>query len=379
MNPSALHAPRVARIQRCVLSLMLFFLVWPGQGLAQRVLRVSPAPCGGCGIERRILLTVAGRDEPVVGPYMVMASDRRGRWLLSTMDRFPGFVAVYDSRGHLLRRFGGKGEGPGEHLGIDVLLVTRGDTIHTFDNTLRRHSVFSPAYQYVRSSSTPGQVFDAVELSDGSLLLNADFPTPSSVGFPLHLLDSNGEVIRSFGADVPRYRADMMYDLPRAIAAAQDGRVWTVPRLRYEPWVWSLEGKVLEVRRTPTWFPPQSSVGSGGRGRTAPATPWVSGVWHDGGENLWILLSVPDPNWTPPTPPANGRREGGPPVDWDRRYDTIVEVINTRTGELLGSSRFDELLRNLRPGGYVAHHREDSDGEPFVDIWQLSRSPSMPR
>jgi len=339
---------------------------------AQRSIQVLPAGCEECVIERRIVMEIAGRDEPMVGPYAILAPDSRGRWLLATMDRSPGEVAVYDANGRFVERFGRKGEGPGELMGVFALVVSRGDTVHLFDNYLRRYSIFSPSYKYVRSAPYSGQVFSAAELSDGSLIVNADFARPNTVGYPLHRIDANGRPVRSFGVEVPGYRSDAGFMLSRVIATVIGDQVWAVPPLRYEPVLWSSAGKVLELQRMARWFPPQITTQSPGREK--PPTPSVGGIWHDGHEQLWVILQVPDANWRAPPAAMLPQGERGPPVDWDREYDTIVEVINTRTGRLLASQRFGELLRRLMPGGHVAHYREDTDGEPFLAVWQLSLS-----
>jgi hypothetical protein len=341
-------------------------------GWAQQVIKVSGTPCAGCTIDRRLVLRVAGEDEPMIGPYMVLDRDSRGRWLMATMDRSPGVVAVYDAGGVLLQRFSRKGQGPGEHMGAHAIAVTRGDTVHLFDNSLRRHTVFSPSYQYVRSSPLDGQVFGALELSDGSLLINADLRRPNTVGFPLHILDAKGRTLQSYGVEVPTFRSDNLYSLTRAIAAAADGRVWIVPRLRYEPSLWTHSEKQVEIQRGANWFPPQLTLQSPGGARRP--NPWVSGLWHDGGELLWVLVHVPDSRWSPPPQRGMPQGERGPPIVWDREYDTILEVINTRTGQLLATRRFDEMLRNILPGGYVAHYREDADVQPFLDVWQVTFS-----
>lgn len=362
-------SPDLAGARRIGMLVGLLPAVWVAEGWAQQVIRVSSAPCAGCTIERRAVLTIAGLDEPNVGPYTAVAHDSRGRWLLGTMDKSPGNVAVYDSSGAFLRRFGRKGEGPGELQGVGVMVATRGDTVHVFDNYLRRHTVFSPTYQYLRSSALPGYVLDAVELSDGSLVVNADFPRPNSVGLPLHKLDAAGRIVHSFGAEVPVYRSDATYLLNRALSVAEGNRVWSAPGPRYEPGLWSLTEKVVEVRREVAWFPPQISVVSPGRAQRP--SPWVTGVWSEGGQRLWIKLQVPDANWRPRPQEVIAMGERAPPIEWDREYDTIVEVIDIRTGQLLASQRFDQYLRYLLPGGYAVHYREDALGEPFLDVWQL--------
>ncbi|MFN2317253.1 MAG: hypothetical protein ABR551_06740 [Gemmatimonadales bacterium] len=176
-------------------------------------------------------------------------------------------------------------------------------------------------------------------------------------------------VRESFGVDVPVYRNDNLHIVNRAIASDGSGRVWAIPRLRYEPTLWSTSGKMVELHRRAAWFPAQVAVQSPGRER-AP-TPWVTNAWHDGVEHLWILLHVPDANWRPPRPGSIPSGERIAPIDLDREYDTILEVINTTTGQLLVTQRYDALVKNLLPGGYAVHYREDARGEPFLDIWQF--------
>lgn len=293
---------------------------------------------------------------------------------MATTDRSPGVVAVYDAGGVLLQRFSRKGQGPGEHMGAHAMAVTRGDTVHLFDNALRRHSVFSPSYQYLRSTPLDGQVFAGIGLSDGSLLVNADFRRPNAAGFPLHRLGDNGRALQSFGVEVPQFNRADMYSLTRPMAAAADGGVWIVPRLRYEPSLWTRGQKVLELQRGATWFPPQLTVQF--TGGTRRPTPWVSGLWHDGDEHLWVLVHVPDSRWKPLPEGTEslGEMARGSLIVMDREYDTIIEVINTRTGQLVATRRFDEVLVALLPGGYASHYREDADGEPFIDVWQLTYS-----
>lgn len=367
--PSAVRGeghPLHVRWARVGAGLLALLAIGGSSVWAQRPVRVSAGPCTGCTIDRSLVLTLPGLEEPMVGRYALLARASGGRWLLATMDKSPGVVAVYDDKGMLLTRFSRKGEGPGEHMAVHAMVVGRGDTVHLFDNALRRHSIFSPSFKFIGSASMPGSVLHALETSNGSLVVNASFPSPTMVGFPLHQMGSGGGIAKSFGVDVPRFRSDDQFLLTRAVAAANDGMVWAVPRLRYEPSLWSLDGKVMELQRQAAWFPPVFSPESPGGPRRP--TPWVGGVWHDGRDHLWVLLNVPDPNWRPMTPPPGERR---PPIDMDRQYDTIIEVIHTRTGELLGSQRFGELLGQLLPGGFVVHYRENAEGEPYLDVWQL--------
>lgn len=287
-----------------------------------------------------------------------------------TIEKSAG-ISVYDSSGTLLRVFSRRGQGPGEHESARVVVATRGDTVHLFDNALRRYTVFSPSYDYVRSLPYPGRVWQAVEMSDGSLAVNADFSTPDRVGFPLHRLNRDGSIAQSYGTEVEVYRADSDFLLLRYISVADRDRIWAVSWVHYQPTLWSPDQKVAELQRLASWFPPVETPRYPGLNQ--PPTPWVHGIWMDRErQQLWTMLRVPDAKWAPqPGAQAGHSGRARPVIRWDREYDTIVEVIDLATGRLLATQRYDEALWQLVPGGYVTRYREAPDGEPFLDVWQL--------
>lgn len=340
-------------------------------GYAQTVISSSEGFCAGCAIEAQVIWRLSGRDEQMVGPFAVMARDSRGRWLLSTNERATS-ITVFDSAGTRLSSFSRPGQGPGEFASVDFLIVSRGDTVHLFDNALRRRSVFSPSYEFVRATPYPGVVRGAVELPNGWLIVNADFPTPQRVGYPLHRLHPTGAIGPSFGIGVPGYRVDAAHLIRRFLTATHDNHVWTIPSQRYELELWAPDRRLREAHRKVEWFPPVQGVSP--PGLMQPPTPSVQGTWFDKDERLWVMLRVPDARWSP-QPGARSSHIGRstkPVIYWDREYDTIIELIDTRTGRLLASRRFDEAMSQLLPGGRVQRYVEDADGEPSVEIWQLA-------
>ena len=357
-------------------SSFLFLLAAAPSLPAQSLVRVSGTPCTSCTIEKRVVLRLPGRVNEMISPYTILARDSRGRWLLSTIEIAPS-ISVYDSTGILLQNFSRRGEGPGEHSRVSVMAVTRGDTVHLFDNALRRHTVFSPSYQYVRSSSYPGRIWQAGELDDGTLVVNGDLPTPDRVGFPLHRMNQDGSLRESFGAEGTGYRMDASHLLARYIAHAGGDQVWQIPWAVYQPTLWSPDRKVTHVQRDAAWFPPvQTQRSPGGR---EPPTPWVHGIWLDNNQLLWTMLRVPDANWAPGPGAQALRPDQQHLVDFNREYDTLIEVIDARTGRLIAAQRFDEALWKLLPGGYVTWYREDPNGEPHLEIWQLMVSTTTRR
>lgn len=357
------------RLLPAVLLITVGFLQ-PEASSAQVVRTVTGAPCRGCTVDKRVVLTIPGAENPMVSPYHVVARDSRGRWMVSTIEG-AATIAVYDSSGRRLRDFSKQGEGPGEHRSIWAVVAGPGDTLHVFDNVLRRHTIYSPSYQYVTSSLYTGSVRQAVVAAAGGLVLNADFRTPSAVGLPLHRMRPDGVISASYGAEVAGFRADAEALGARHVAAASGEAVWSIPWLKYEAELWTPGGKLAVLRRDADWFRPVSVVQLPGLQK--PPTPSVKGIWLDVNGRLWTLLRVPDAKWRP-QPGAPADRSGTrtrPVIHWDEEFDAIVEVIDTQTGALLASQRFDAALVQMLPGGFVTWYREDADAEPFLEIWQL--------
>ena len=91
------------------------------------------------------------------------------RWLsngaLVVGDVASGRLLIYDSDGRYVRALGRRGDGPGEFRRQESITVGSGDTLTTFDPSLRRLSFWHPETGFVKS----------VNLSDGGSL--AAFPT----------------------------------------------------------------------------------------------------------------------------------------------------------------------------------------------------------
>ena len=90
-------------------------------------------------------------------------------------------------------------------------------------------------------------------------LLNGVVPTASSLGYPLHPLSEEGDLLQSFGRDIPVYRADARWSHRRALAREGSGEVWSVRRSEYvlerfaHDGEWRLDKRL--TRHVP-WFEP---------------------------------------------------------------------------------------------------------------------------
>ena len=60
-------------------------------------------------------------------------------------------------------------------------------------------------------------------MPDGSFLLGRQIRTSESIGYPMHVVDREGRVVRSFGTDEPQHRRGMDHILTRKVALGRDG------------------------------------------------------------------------------------------------------------------------------------------------------------
>jgi hypothetical protein len=82
-------------------------------------------------------------------------------------------------------------------------------------------------------------------------------PTADGVGLPLHFLDREGKVTRSFGSQTGAVRPGLGFATHRAIAPARDVGIWAGHRTQYVIELWSADGVLKrQLVRQAEWFEP---------------------------------------------------------------------------------------------------------------------------
>ena len=100
---------------------------------------------------------------------------------------------------------------------------------------------------------------------------------------------------------------------------------------------------------------------------------WVCGDWGDG--LLMVVMRVADADWQPLTPtlepvPGHATIE---PTQGDELYDTVIEVLDTRSGTVLARTRVDERVVGLVGRDGFCTYAEHSDlGEPKYVVWSVA-------
>lgn len=280
-----------------------------------------------------------------------------------------GFVAVtqsgdnlprqYDAEGRRVREIGRRGSGPNEYQFVSFALVT-GDSVILFDRRNARASVLRDG-SLVRTFSFTVNVFDAVEMPDGTFLISVNRlgggETPG-----VHL-SREGEVLGRIGDDLGV--SWLVTDSDSTFLAAHLYGSCEFTR-------WTLDGRLLD-RRTfcQGWYEPYQEPWTPSTDRPPP--PTLGGFWISG-DTLWLVGNVVDLRWREGLGPAQmgEGREYNPVRDATLVFDPVLEAYDWNTGELLRHQRFPEWGRaSTTEPGVIIRNGQTEDGFPLVTLYQV--------
>ena len=337
---------------------------------------VSDSPsCPRCRIQLHKIATLGSAGDSVSPDIMAsVATDSRGNYYVGPVDT-PGAVLIYGARGKIIGSVGRFGKGPGEHMSVGTVKVGRGDTLYVYDAGTWRLSVYTPSRVLVRSVQLPSRahIRDFHPLPGGQVLIAGSVSSGPGAGRPLHVVSAGGTILRSFGTQVPPLERDGPLEQP-ATALTPDGRVWHTAENRYQLERWTPAGQrdQILIRRT-RWFAPYPLEKAAPDIQTAPPKPTIRRILQESDTLLWVQLHVSATDWKQ-TWSGDPRR--APPITSLDTYlgffDTILEVINPATGQLVVSQRVKEPLQRFFGENLTFTHREDTDGYRYVDIWQVA-------
>ena len=91
--------------------------------------------------------------------------------------------------------------------------------------------------------------------------------------------------------------------------------------------------------------------------------PFVQHLRQDGQQRLLVLLGKTPPNWKAVKLADR----------WLARNNlTVVEVLDPAGTRFLGSVEVEGFALSLLSDTRFATYREDADGVPWIDIWQIT-------
>jgi hypothetical protein len=254
-----------------------------------------------------------------------------------------------------------------------MILVGPGDSLHVVDLVLGRVTIVRPDLEVgpiVHAPHPPTLV-----QPDGSFIVAQQIHTPENIGYPIHLVDRAGRILRSFGADTPQYRRDLARLTDRIVAPSHDGSIWAVPPGRYviERWDVNSGQKLTHIDVQSTWFRESANPNQGPEDRPDPI---VVGLWESDDGLIWILLRDADSDWQPPTP-LPGAAERAFDIDYySQQHDWVIEVVDTATGRIIASRRFPNYLGYRPPTRLLVSLNSIDVLGVVLDVWQPVLQPA---
>jgi len=342
---------------------------------ATSAVRLVPSPsCRSCRIGRRVVATVSDSLFDVDFSRVVVGRDAAGRFLIVGRG---GVIGIFDSTGRFLRPFGRSGSGPGEFRGPVAIAHGERDSVFVSDQTLARITVLDPGLmKAVRTMSAPRHL-DLLPLAGGRLLIAGYVASSAAAGQPLHLLRSDGSVQRSFGVDSARVGRAPERTLSRSIMRLPDGDVLSASMDQYRLTRWGDDYRKQRVfERTVEWFPRIGSEERIDQNFARSPIPAQLVAVAAGPTNNTVLVSVvlgrkdfkPDPRLRGRTGEVAIIPDKPMGLYINEYMDTIVEILDLKTGEVLASRRFRGVYGTISHTPYHWFLRERSDGALLLEI-----------
>lgn len=342
-------------------------LVLTGAAAAQTTVTIPDrVQCGECRIRLEPVSTIgASSGAELLSPNAVIRMDPAGNILLADANSYPGQLGYRAAGSSDWIFMGRQGKGPGEFDRAGQLWISPAG-LHVIDMGTFRETLYSRHGKFIDTWLLPAWSREVAELDRGLRVHATTVRTRSAAGYPLHLLDQDRQIVRSFGADTAMLVPGMEILTQRVIAAAGDGGVWSARPNEYIIEKWSLAGqRLMTIRREADWFEPWLRR-EGTIYRVRPQ-PRIIGIVEDSDGLLWVQLSVADRNWEAQT---IGEREAVTPEMWEKAVDTLVEVIDPARGVVLARARSPNVLTPIGPV-LVSRTTEAVDGSARVAIMRL--------
>jgi hypothetical protein len=343
--------------------LALYLLACPRIAAVAQVTVVLPerAQCPACRVSFDKVVTLGrSTDAELIADWPTVQRGPGGQYYVSGASPRSKFL-VYGADGALLRAVGRAGGGPNEFRAVVRISSLGGDSIAVIDAGNRRIAVLGGDDRVAHSLVTPFQVVDLAGSRDG-VIVSGPARAPDNSMRPVHLLGSDGRILRSFGDPIAASTESTLNMAQRAVAVDDAGGVWMAPFDTYRIERWSRTGqRTMTIRRSPAWFPPRTTTGSRRTWRD-PLVSRMRDVWIDSTGLLWVMAVTPKSQWKP----SEGNWGG---IETDQlNYDTMIEVIDPSTRTLLVTQRFPWVGGQFMDDGSVYTYETNPDGIITIDI-----------
>jgi hypothetical protein len=292
--------------------------------------------------------------------------DSRGRyWVADYRSRM--HVLVFAPNGTLIKRIGREGKGPGEFTNVVSLLVGPGDTIHAFDRgSLRRAEISPTTLEIVAQYPIPEFSFGMMMAPTGNFIAAAS--APDRTGHPFEEFNRAGERVRHFGGDGKTTPSYVRPWATRRMVPDRNGGFYSISRRNYIVDHFDQRGRLTgSWERGAEWFPFSPPVQ---RQPPLSGKPSIFAAWVNPGGLLFVGSLVRQKGWEKAL--GNQKDETGRPFqgveDYDGYYDTIIEVVDMKTSQLIASVRDDRYFIWSAANGEIYRRGDD---EESIEIFRV--------
>lgn len=318
--------------------------------------------CVECAPSVRRQVVLGGRG-PGVGRLGSIEPVGRDLFYINHVD-VTAEIGVHHRSGRYVGTIGRAGAGPGEFRNIASILVA-GDSLRAVDSRLARQTVMSLSGQVGRTMPLTVGILRAWLLPAGELLVHRRCPTYmlECDANPVLIFDDSTQRVSFGGSPSERDEA-----VQWTAGAVDEGGFWAARRGSYALYRWSLEGELTDsIVRSVSWFPPHDITPF--RAGIRPG-PRIRDVRVDGSGRMWILINVADDRWMEPF-----RETGDPDTrftgDYERYFDTVLEVIDLQSRRVIATARYDEYISRITSDFRLVAERETDHGEPYLEVWAV--------
>lgn len=267
--------------------------------------------------------------------------------------------------------------------GVPTLRVfavrTSGQAVDFFDIPRKRRLRVNASSEGARPSQLQAspfefQPFGGIVDVRGRRYVSGLSRTQDRIGYPLHEVDSAGSIVRSFGSEHAVGPRSETWALRTALAetATGDG-FWLLYQQKFIAERYDALGELQQrIVRIAPWFDATTPYSSGDP--TTPPSPVVLDIQENSAGQLIVLTRVADSSW------SHGFARSAPIFneapfdvqDYDRAFDTIIEVIDPGTRHVIHTERIDRYFFGFLQGGYILRYSTTPESEPRLEIWSFS-------
>lgn len=362
-------------------ALLLLRTVAPGGAVAQTVVQLpSSHPGEICGIKLEKVVELGDEEgEGYIDLTGRVAVVEAG--ILVANFGAAHEIRLYSNDGNYLQTIGRRGEGPGEFSAISDIRTSSDGRVHVVDRGLGRITILDRRLSLEGIVNLPARPIErgVLPLEDGGYVLNATISTADLIGFPLHRITSEGELVLTYDDTSPEVRPDRPLGQMRRVAASGTSGFWSASSSESDNRSYRIVRYRMDGPRTHEFSVPAPwmDVRTGAQlGGGAPPRGLMDVQQVDSGQ-IWVISRTAGSSWEEAlvrrAMPGHGMTWAV--SEYHKYWDTVIDLIDPEQHALLARAVWDGyMLRFLSPE--LALSYDDSTPTPTLSIWRVTPSGS---